>query len=261
MTKYHLTTAGKIGKCTASVLPCPRGPHITEDGKARIKAGRPETTNEKKIWNVLKPGLTVNLSEATPSLELEKPAKQLPSVHLESLEDYAGMDYYDINQGLREGTPLKPRLQKTVERMDEAFKTIKPEAPYTTYRGEVVTIDEGQTPEQAILGKFFPGSKVESKSFFSTSLNPSIAAYFAKKAKKNQVSVILEVKAKNGISMQGLPEAPLEDEMLLPRNSSFTVSAVRPYSTYQDIEFSEESVYLKEEKGRTSIFTVVLEEN
>jgi len=261
MVKYHLTAAGKIGKCTASVRPCPRGPHINEDGKARIKAGKPESTDEKRIWNILSPGMTVNLSGATPSLEIEKPAKRLSSTRLASLEDYAGMDYYDINRGLRDDVPLPPRLAKVVDEIDEAFKVIKPETPYTTYRGEVVDVEEGQTAEQAIFSRFFPGSKIESKNFFSTSLNPSIAAYFAKKAEKTQIAVVLEVKAKTGISMQGLPDAPLEDEMLLPRNSSFTVSSIRPYSTYQNIEFSEESAYLKEESARTRIFTIVLEEN
>lgn len=258
-SKYHLTNSGGFAKCTATVRPCPRGAHVTEQGKANIKAGKPETLDEKKIWNLKAPGKTVNLIGATPQAEQNK-LSTLTRKHVNALEDYAGMDYYDINKALRNGDELPPRLQNVVAQLDEVFSIVKPEHSYVTYRGEQLTLESGQIPEQVISARFFPQSIVESKAFFSTSLNPSVAAHFAGTDNVEKVSVVLEVHAKTGISLQGLEDAPLEDEMLLPRGSKFVVKQVRPYSTYQDIDFSQETAYLKEKNSRSKIFTVVLEE-
>lgn len=254
-----MTASGGFAKCTATVRPCPRGTHVTEQGKANIKAGRPETLDEKKIWNLKAPGKTVNLTGVTPPVEQNK-LNALSHKHVEALEDYAGMDYFDINKALRNSETLPPRLQNIVTQLDEVFSNVKPEQPYVTYRGEQLILQPGQTPEQAISAKFFPQSTIESKGFFSTSLNPSVAAHFAGTDNTNKVSIVLEVHAKTGISLQGLEDAPLEDEMLLPRGSKFTVKQVRPYSTYQDIDFSQETAYLKEKNSRSKIFTVVLKE-
>lgn len=258
-SKYHLTSSGGFAKCTATVRPCPRGVHVTEQGKANIKAGKPETLDEKKIWNLKTPGRTVNLTNATPPAEQNK-LNTLSRHHIEALEDYAGMDYFEINKALRSGDNLKPRLQKVVAHLDEVFSTVKPESSYVTYRGEQLILEKDKTPEQVISTRFFPQSIIESKGFFSTSLNPSVAAHFAGTDNVNKVSVVLEIHAKTGVSLQGLDDAPLEDEMLLPRGSKFAVKQVRPYSTYQDIDFSQETAYLKEKNSRSHIFTVVLEE-
>ena len=155
---------------------------------------------------------------------------------------------------------VKQRLVKQVKLMDEAFTIISPESPYQTYRGENIQILPGESPDQAVTRAFFPGSEISRASYVSTSLNPSIAAYFASKNPKDTVSVVLEIKAKTGISLKNIAEATNEEEMLLPRNSTFKVTTVRPFASYQNVEFDEETDYLKPTANHQTIFTIVLEE-
>lgn len=255
MTKYHLDKNGKIAVCTATKRTCHRRVNAPVSSQGNIQPSVNKQNKRPKLNNVS------NLSQATPIVEQVK-IQNLSQDQVFALEDYSGMDYFEVNKSLRTGdmSGLHPRLQRMVQDIDAAFAQIQPEKPYTTYRGETVKLDACKNAYETIMNKFFPGSTIESKSFYSTSLNPSVAAHFAKKNKFDEVSVVIQVEAKNGISLQGLDDAPLEDEMLLPRNSLFTVKRVTSSITYQDIDFSEESAYLKEKSTSTRLFTVMLEE-
>lgn len=245
--------------CGATKRPCPRGAHIEGESLKKVQAGMAETREEKIFQNLVKLATKVHVQDATPDIEKNKPQQLLSKEQLYALEDYSGMDYYEINQYLSQGV-AKPgqekKLAEQVRNIDNAFQLVKPSAPYVCYRGEQISPHEGESYEQAVLRQFFPDSVVERKSYLSTSLNPSIASYFS--AKTSQ-SVILEIRAKSGISLK-LSDSSNEEEMLLPRDGKYQVVAVRPYVHYQMVDYDEESNYLAVTNRNQQIMTIVLEE-
>lgn len=259
MTKYHLSKKFEIAVCHATKKPCPRGAHIESDSLVKVKAGIAETREEKIFQNLSKAKTRVHVQDATPEIEKRKPQQLLSKEQLYALEDYSGMDHFEINQYLAHGIAkpeLEKKLSEQVRNIDSAFQLVKPSAPYVCYRGEKITVQEGESFEKAVLREFFPDSEIERKSYLSTSLNPSIASYFSRKGSQ---SVILEIRAKSGISLK-LSDSSNEDEMLLPRDGRYKVVAVRPYVEYQTIDYNEESDYLAVTNQKQQIMTIVLEE-
>lgn len=257
MTKYHISKNFEVVVCGATKRRCPRGLHIESESFAKIKAGLAETREEKIFQNHYKLGSKVHVLDATPEIEKNKPQQLLSKEQLYALEDYSGMDFHEINTYLKQDSAEpNPKLDKQIADMDAAFELVKPASPYVTYRGVGVHLRDGEDLERAILREYFPHSIIELKEFISTSLNPSIASYFSVKTLD---SVVLEIRAKSGISLK-LSDSSNEEEMLLPRNSKFRVIAVRPYVRYQQIDFDEESNYLKETNNKEQIMTIVLEE-
>lgn len=258
MTKYHLTKQFKVAVCGATKRACPRGVHIDAESLLKIKSGLAETREEKIFQNLMPFKQRVHVEDVIPEVENAKPGQMLTKDQLYALEDYAGMDFFEINQHLNEGQMIADRkLNRQISAIDSAFAVVKPSQPYVCYRGETINIQEGESFEKAVMREFFPDSVINRKSYLSTSMNPSIASYFAK---KNSKSIILEIRAKSGISLKNLTDSSREEEMLLPRDSKFKVLMVKPYVRYQKINYCEESNNLSETSESQQIMTVVLEE-
>jgi hypothetical protein len=258
MTKYHLTKSFKVAVCHATKKACPRGAHIEAESLAKVKAGLAETREEKIFQNLFPFKKRVHVEDVIPETENAKPDQLLSKEQLYALEDYAGMDFFEINQHLNEGRLVSDKkLDRQITLIDSAFEVIKPSQPYVCYRGEKINVEEGKTLEQAVMRDFFPDTVIGRKPYLSTSMNPSIASYFAG---KNERSVILEIRAKSGISLKKLSDSSKEEEMLLPRGSQFKVLTVKPYVRYQKINYCEESDNLSETREMQQIMTIVLEE-
>lgn len=258
--KYHLTKKYGVAVCSATKRVCPLGEHIDAESLAKVKAGLAETREEKIFQNLYPINRRVHVDDAVSATESEKPRQLLSKDQLYALEDYAGMDFMDINNHLNEGnteTSMRERLTKQIKHIDSAFEIVKPSHQYVTFRGEKVNVREGETFEKAVFRQYFPDSVIERKSYLSTSLNPSIASYFAG---KDIHSVVLEIRAKTGISLKELSDSSKEEEMLLPRNSQFKVVMVKPYMHYQKIDYCEESDNLTVRNEKQQIMTVVVEE-
>lgn len=258
MTKYHLTKQFKVAVCGATKRACPRGAHIEAESLLKVKSGLAETREEKIFQNQLPFKKRVHVEDVIPETENTKPGQLLSKEQLYALEDYAGMDFFEINQHLNEGCLIADRkLDRQVTLIDSAFEAVKPSHPYVCYRGETINVQEGENFEKAVMREFFPDTIIDRKPYLSTSMNPSIASYFAK---KNKRSIILEIRAKSGISLKNLSDSSKEEEMLLPRGSRFKVLMVKPYVHYQKINYCEESNNLSETNESQQIMTVVLEE-
>lgn len=264
MNQYHISKSFKPALCKATVRACPRGAHIDQASMDKVKSKLAETDEEKIFQNILHPAFKVHVLEATPEIEANKPNKDLTRDQLYMLQDYSGMDFYPINAYLRDKTVYKTtslkNLNRQIDLLDSVFDVIKPTKPYVTYRGEVVKINEGESLHNAVTREFFPGSIVTKESYLSTSLNPAIAAHFAGKGKQPDAGrVILEIQAKSGVSMKE-PSESKEEEMLLPRNGKYKVIGIRPYVSYQSIDYDEETDDLQELAENKQIMTVILEE-
>lgn len=258
MTKYHLTKQFKVAVCGATKRACPRGAHIDAESLLKIKSGLADTREEKIFQNMLPFKQRVHVEDVVPDVENVKPGQMLSKDQLYALEDYAGMDFFEINQHLNEGQMIADKkLDRQIALIDSAFGVIKPSNPYVSFRGEKINVQEGETFEKAVMCEFFPDSVIDRKTYVSTSMNPAIASYFAGKAKH---SVVLEIRAKSGISLKKLTDSSKEEEMLLPRDSHFKVLMVKPYVRYQKINYCEESNNLSEINETQQIMTIVLEE-
>jgi hypothetical protein len=258
MTKYHFTKKFNVAVCHATKKACPRGAHIEAESLLKVKAGKADTREEKIFQNLYPINRRVHVEDVAPATENAKPGQLLSKDQLYALEDYAGMDFFEINQHLNEGTSNPDnKWGRKVAHIDAAFEIVKPSNPYVCYRGEKVHVQEGESFEKAVMREFFPDTVIDRKSYLSTSLNPSIASYFAR---KDAQSVILEIRAKSGISLKGLSDSSKEEEMLLPRDSQFKVLMVKPYVKYQKIDYCEESDNLSETHEMQQIMTIVLEE-
>jgi hypothetical protein len=258
MTKYHLTKQFKVTVCGATKRACPRGAHIAAESLMKIKLGLADTREEKIFQNMLPFKQRVHVEDVIPETESAKPGQMLSKEQLYALEDYAGMDFFEINQHLNEGALIADKkLDRQVALIDSAFEVVKPTNPYVSFRGEKINVQEGETFEKAVMREFFPDTVIDRKSYLSTSMNPAIASHFATKTKQ---SVILEIRAKSGISLKQLSDSSKEEEMLLPRGSQFKVLMVKPYVRYQKINYCEESNNLSETSETQQIMTIVLEE-
>lgn len=258
MTKYHFTKKFKVAVCRATKKVCPLGAHVDAESLAKVKSGLADTREEKIFQNIYHVNNRVHVADAIPVVESEKPERLLSKEQLYALEDYAGMDFFEINQHLNEGRSNPDvKLTRQVTQIDSAFETIKPSSSYVCYRGEKIHVQEGENFEKALLREFFPDSVIERKSYLSTSLDPSVASYFAGKTSQ---SVVLEIRAKSGISLKNLSDSSKEEEMLLPRDGKFRVVLVKPYVRYEKIDYCEESNILTVIGNKQQITTVVLEE-
>lgn len=258
MTKYHLTKQFKVAVCCATKRACPRGAHIEAESLLKVKSGLAETREEKIFQNQLPFKKRVHVEDVIPEAENAKPGQLLSKEQLYALEDYAGMDFFEINQHLNEGCLISDRkLDKQVALIDSAFEVVKPSQSYVCYRGEKIDVQDGESFEKAVMREFFPDTVIDRKPYLSTSMNPAIASYFAG---KNERSVILEIRAKSGISLKKLSDSSREEEMLLPRDSQFKILTVKPYVRYQKIDYCEESNNLSETSEMQQIMTIVLEE-
>lgn len=258
MTKYHLNKQFKVAVCGATKRACPRGAHIEAESLAKVKAGLAETREEKIFQNLFPFKKRVHVEDVIPEAENAKPGQLLSKEQVYALEDYAGMDFFEINQHLNEGRLIADKkLDKQVALIDSAFEIVKPSHPYVCYRGEKIDVQDGESFEKAVMREFFPDTVIDRKPYLSTSMNPAIASYFAG---KNERSVILEIRAKSGISLKKLSDSSREEEMLLPRDSQFKILTVKPYVRYQKIDYCEESNNLSETSEMQQIMTIVLEE-
>lgn len=258
MTKYHFNKKFKVAVCRATKKVCPLGAHIEAESLLKVKSGLADTREEKIFQNIYPINRRVHVAGAIPASENAKPGQLLSKEQLYALEDYAGMDFFEINQHLNEGgSDPDVKLHRQVTHIDSAFEVVKPSSPYVCYRGEKVHVREGESFEKAVMREFFPESVIERKSYLSTSLDPSVASYFAG---KDVQSVVLEIRAKSGISLKELSDSSKEEEMLLPRDSKFRVVMVKPYMHYQKIDYCEETDNLSVTGENQQIITVVLEE-
>lgn len=137
-----------------------------------------------------------------------------------ALEDYTTVGYHDINATLR-GVTIDPydssmsvaETKAEIPKIDAALASVPPlSGPVTVYRG--ISGDIG-LKEGVVIGD---------KGFVSTTLNPAVVPTFAGDDKNTFLAITLPKGSQ--AAYMGPVSVHHEDEVLLPRDSSFRVTKV-----------------------------------
>lgn len=154
----------------------------------------------------------------------------LSAVDTKTLKWYStDSGYNNLNKYLATGETIyksgefsSKSLDKTVAKMDNAFKNAKLKNPTTVYRG----LNE-KAAQQFLSSK--KGDIIRSKTFMSTSTNKDIALEFSK-SMKTPKTYVMEVKLSKGtkaMSMKGKAHFDREKEILVNRNTSLKMKGTR----------------------------------
>lgn len=195
-----------------------------------------------------------------------------------TMEDFTGMSSHDINRylyskeykdaidsddpsihnkwmverhGAEKAAELRAserkRLIESIGIIDGVLeRSVLPENTIV-YRGHKMVVPAGKEPFEYIKSCFKLGSQYSKESYSSTSLNPSVGAYFAGKPTsktdtgQTKVGVVFEMVATEGAPLRALSSVQNEDEILLPRNKKFRVASVHESVTFEGVELDEES--------------------
>jgi hypothetical protein len=225
------------------------------------RVGRKEVEGEEKPkelaiigLNKPKPEEKPKLTEATSIAQAKKSMgshvtnlRKTPEGNesLDRIESYTGGDYKSFNEYLRTGkmairdlrgkiSIVKPSKVKKVQRdaqIDKVSDFLKnaPKIEGTVYRGMMWKQDKKSTKEfNDFIDKMVEGSEITFPTFSSTSTDESTATEFATLASKKEPvhSVVIEMRSKNGVYLNGASAFEVENEVLFDRDSKFTVAKV-----------------------------------
>ena len=154
----------------------------------------------------------------------------LSSTDVKTLKWYSTDDgYSNMNKYLatdetkyKSGEFSAKSLDKTVSKMDNAFKNAALKKDTTVYRG----LNENAA-KQFLSAK--RGDVIKSKTFLSTSTNKDIAQEFSKSTKTPK-TYVMEVKLSKGtpaMSMKGKAQFAREKEVLVNRNTNLKMKGTR----------------------------------
>ena len=170
----------------------------------------------------------------------------------------------------RHGSEVAAELRKSErKRLIESIGIIdgvlaKTDLPESTivYRGHKMIVPAGKDPVEYIRSHYKVGSQYSKESYGSTSLNPSIGAYFAGKPTsktdngQTKVGVVFEMATTEGAPLRTLSSVQNEDEILLPRNKKFRVAGVYESIAFESVDLDEESDVLRT-KNQTAKHIVI----
>ena len=133
------------------------------------------------------------------------------------------------------GKPTKNQIDRLNMSMDKVSKFIKesPKIQTLVYRGMVWDKDKKSMKSfNDFMSSVEGTNSISLPTFTSTSLDQSTAMDFASK-KTGSESVVIEMRSKNGVYLNGSSIFPKEDEVLFDRNSKFNIVSVnkktKPY--------------------------------
>lgn len=155
----------------------------------------------------------------------------------QALTTYQTSGYKAMNGYARTGNPMehlwnegigsKEELQKHVDTLDNLVKTVPPLAQDTTlYRGV-----SGKLSSE--LRSLQPGDSFTDKGFSSTSYDQDVAKQFGI---WGLVVVINAPKGTKALDIDKLFDEPSESEVLLPRNTKFTVDSVKGNEVFVSVK-------------------------
>jgi hypothetical protein len=174
-------------------------------GSRNAKGGGGETADYQKMNDYL--------------MESVKPA--LSSSEIKAIEAYT-VSASDINDRIREGTPLTKAEKKQVAQMDEVLQKL-PAWKGETYRN--LDIREKDVP--AFLQNYKPGETITFPAYSSSSVHT--AGTIA-----GNIEMVITAKGKKGRTIFGLTKYNAKDEreVLFERNTSFRIKKVTPKIDY-----------------------------
>lgn len=144
---------------------------------------------------------------------------------LASVQDYTGEAFIGVNSALRSGKPLSEDAEVVRKSLDDVFARTPPlDKPAVVYR--VINLKKDDLAR--MLGDMDAatrgGEAYQFKEFLSTSIDPGIVSDFG--LGQGKTPVVLEIKARHGLYVEGVTENPGEEEFLIPRGARFRVVAV-----------------------------------
>jgi len=156
----------------------------------------------------------------------------------QSAEDYTTFYYLNINAYLRTGkgfghTEEEPSILSVAKKkdLDNRIKILSdfidgaPKVKGIVYRGMGWDHDTPNAEKDfnEFINNIEIGGDFELKPFTSTSTDEDMATTFAKNKKWN---VVFEIDSTNGVFLDGLSIVPHEKEVLLDKNSNFTITGI-----------------------------------
>jgi len=145
-------------------------------------------------------------------------ASSLPSAEYQSVHDYTGNEYSDINHAMRKGE-LNSYAGKQGLRIQSALsKAPTPPPPELVWRGL-----NGGAAKALANEDIGVGGVIRLKGFQSTSINPDFAAGWHH---GGQEVPLLEIKPKVGAYVQPISSHKNEREFLLPHDAKYVVKGI-----------------------------------
>ena len=147
-------------------------------------------------------------------------AKKLPKAARGHFAEYSDAIGFDMNSALRNGDDLNDTERPIAKTISATIaKHGKLDKPITSYRGMSFRHPEDY---KAFMDKLEGSGTFQSKGFWSTSMDPHLAAEFATDRPGGQV--VFEITANRGVYMDGdMTKHPEQKEFLLDHNSQFKV--------------------------------------
>lgn len=150
------------------------------------------------------------------------------SKDVENVNYYTDREYDFINETLRESRPedeLRISLSDMGEKIESisAFLKDAPKFDGIVYRGMTFNIRGRKDYEEFMVG-MTAGNECEIKPFVSTTANKDIAEGFTV---DNNINVLMEIRSKRGVVLNGAAQFPKEREVLMDKNSKFKIIDVK----------------------------------
>jgi len=158
------------------------------------------------------------------------------------VNNYCVDDYNVINETLREGLSEKQLSEMDLSQQIYSISSFLKDAPKftgTTYRG--MTFGGDKAGKESLKKFMFNINSIGGfvmLPFASTSVDKYVATGFAS-TQGGSTSVVLEIKSKNGVALDGAAEFTREQEVLFDRNSQFKVIDVKTEGHNMHIKLEE----------------------
>ena len=168
-----------------------------------------------------------------------------PDRHVDvgNTSDYTVGNYDVVNEALREGFTDKELAFTTLGGKIESISAFIKDAPKfegITYRGMSFFMVEGFDAPQydKFMDDINKSESISLPAFTSTSINKDVAEKFMPKHKKRE-NILLEIKSKRGVALDGVAEFPREQEVLFDKNTEFKIIGIEEIDKVKHIKLEE----------------------
>lgn len=219
--------------------------------KVSVKGHQTKTGYVKPYIRVIKTGGQKDTEEDSLQIYKEAAAKTNDwmrsnpdrNVDIGNTSDYTVGTYEFINEALRDGlTEAELSGTSTYDQIKSISSFLKdaPKFNGTTYRGlSFFMIDGFDAPKHDEFMKSISGSEsISLPSFTSTSVDKEVATKFMPKHRDHK-NILLEIKSKYGVALNGVAEFTKEREVLFDKNSEFKIINVEEIDGIKHIKLEE----------------------
>ena len=218
--------------------------HQTKTGYVKPHTRKVKTATEADVEMDVKLAALRDYKEA--AMRTEDWLKENPDMNQAAgvVNNFTVDEYDDINKFLRGDEPEDLTKEEIIESVDaiSGFLRDAPKFNGTVYRG--MGFDPTVSREKDIYDKFMGDVQntdtVTLPAFTSTTFNKDKAVDFSGEGvPKYTARIILEIKSKRGVALNGVAAFPKEQEILFDKSSDFKVIGVKNIDGIDHIQLEE----------------------